>query len=777
MCRGLSDRSTGFCQVAVATVIFEGSRRGFTRRPIRSFTGFDAPAEHDTIPLKRCWLGDGVKMIGRTISHYKILEKIGEGGMGVVYRALDHRLDRSVALKFLLPKALNERSDHDRFVREAQHAAALDHPNICTIYEIDEQDGETFIAMAYLNGESLAKRIRNRSLSIAEAMEIARQIACGLEAAHRQGIVHRDIKSANIVIMPDGLVKILDFGLSEACNRAAKTLSGFVTGTPSSMSPEQLRGGTTDRRSDIWSWGVVFYEMLTGQLPFVDREHRSFSDAILQDQPPKPSEICSNVQSCLDDVVMKALSKDVHLRYQNATEIIDDLRRISESFDSETFALEPTKEFCRVDDRPSIAVLALTDMSEHKDQQYFCDGIAEEIINHLSKIPTLRVASRTSSFSFRDQSIDVREIGRRLAVNTVLEGSLRKAGDDLRITCQLVGISHGYHLWSQRYDRKLKDVFAIQEEIAKKVAEALKLELSDSEKSALGRAATYNIEAYDFYLRGREYFYGARQKTIRFALEMFRRATGKDPGYSRAYAGIADCHSYLYMHFGGLQDDLDRALEASEKALKLDPNLAEGHAAYGFALSLSDQLKQAEEEFEAAIRLNPNSFDAYYLYARMCFAQKRLDKSAKLYEIACDVCPAGYQAPVLLALTYKTMGESSKANAAYTRGLKRAESHLELHPDDSRAYYLAASALAELGEKTKAEEFANRAIAIDPDDAAIIYGMACLHAQLGQIEKALDLLEQAIKSGFRHKVWIENDADLLPVFGHPRFEKALAKIR
>ncbi len=696
--------------------------------------------------------------------------------MGIVYRAQDLRLDRSVALKFLLPKALDNRSDHDRFIREAQHAAALDHPNICTIYEIDEKDGHTFISMAYLNGECLATRIRNNPLSIIEATEVARQIACGLEAAHMQGIVHRDIKSANIIIMPDGLVKILDFGLAEACNLATKTSSRVVTGTPSSMSPEHLRGEGTDHRSDIWSWGVVFYQMLTGQLPFVDEQHRSFSDAILHVQPRKPSELNSTVQPFLDRVVMKALSKDVNQRYQSAAEIIDELRRVRESFDSETIVLEPTKEFYRIDSKPSIAVLALTDMSEHKDQQYFCDGIAEEIINQLSKIPTLRVASRTSSFSFRDQSFDVREIGRRLGVNTVLEGSLRKAGDNLRITCQLVGVNHGYHLWSQRYDQKLKDVFAIQEEIAKNVSDALKLELSDSEKRDLGRPATYNIEAYDFYLRGREYFYGARQKTIRFALEMFRRATGKDPGYSRAYAGIADCHSYLFMHFGGRQDDLNQALQASEKALQLDPNLAEGHAAYGFALSLSNRPERAEEEFEAAIRLNPNSFDAYYLYARMCFVQKRLEEAVRLYENACEVCPAGYQAPVLLGLTYKTMGKHSEANAAYSRGLKLAESHLEMHPDDSRAFYLAASALAELGQKQKAVEFAERAIANDPDDAAMIYGMACLHAQLGKIEKALDLLEQAIDTGFRHKDWIENDADLLPVFGHPRFEKVMAKI-
>lgn len=715
-------------------------------------------------------------MIGRTISHYKIAEQIGKGGMGVVYKAHDVRLDRAVALKFLLPDAIGDSSDIHRFVREAQNAAALNHPNICTIYEIDEREGETFISMAYLDGQDLAKKMSADPPSIIEATEIARQIAVGLEAAHRQGIVHRDIKSANIIVMPDGLVKILDFGLAEACNRTIRSLSGTVTGTPTTMSPEQLRGDPTDQRSDIWSWGVVFYRMLTGRLPFFNQAQRSITDAILEDQPMRPSEITPRVSPLLDDIVMKALSKDASLRYQNASEIIDGLQRVCESFDSQAMALEPTRELCPVVGKLSIAVLALTDMSEQKDQQYFCDGIADEIINHLSRIPALHVASRTSSFSFRNQSVDVRELGRRLAVNTVLEGSLRKSGDDLRITCQLIGVSHGYHLWSQQFDRKLKDVFAIQEEIAQQVTAALKLELTDSEKNALGKPSTEDVEAYDFYLRGREYFYGARQKTIRFALEMFRSATEKDPHYSRAYAGIADCHSYLFMHFGGGQDDLDKALAASEKALELDPSLGEGHAAYGFALSLCNRLDEAEEEFETAIRLNPNLFEAHYLYARMCFAQKRLSKSAKLFETACEVCQAGYQAPMLLAMTYKTMGELSKATIAYVRGLNLAKAHLELHPDDSRAFYMAASALAELGEKQQAVEFAQRALAIDPDDAAIIYGMACLHAQFGNIDQSLDHLERAIAAGFEHKDWIENDADLVPISGHPRFEKALAKI-
>jgi serine/threonine protein kinase/tetratricopeptide (TPR) repeat protein len=717
---------------------------------------------------------NGGNMIGRTISHYKIVDKIGQGGMGVVYKAHDVRLDRPVALKFLRDESLSE-ADLQRFVREAQNAAALNHPNICTIYEIDTCDDETFLSMAWLDGENLAQRIRSKPLSVIEATEFARQIASGLEAAHQQDIVHRDIKSANIIIMPDGLIKILDFGLAEVCGHAP-VFPGTLTGTPSSMSPEQIQGHALDYRSDIWSWGIVFYEMLTGKLPFVGDELASLTNSILEDQPCKPSELNSLVPPFLDHVVMKALSKDASLRYQTAAETIVALKRVFESFDSEVIALEETIELHPVDNKPSIAVLSFADMSEHKDQQYFCDGIAEEIINQLSRIPALRVASRTSSFAFREQSLDVREIGQRLGVKTVLEGSLRKAGDDLRITCQLVGVNHGYQLWSQQFDRKLEDVFVVQEQIARSVADALKLELTDSDKFTLGKTVTDDVEAYEFYLRGREFFYGARHKTIRFALDMFYKAAEKDPGFSRAYAGIADCHSYLFMHFGGSQEDLDRALEASQKALDLDPNLGEGHAAYGFALSLSKRFQPAQDAFEAAIELNPNLFEAWYLYARMCFAQKKYARSSQLFEKACEVCPAGFQAPLLLAMTYKTMGESSKAMAAYSRGLQLAKAHLELHPDDSRAYYLAASALAELGEKDKAVKFAERALEIDPNDAAIIYGIACLHGQFGNVDIALDYLERAIEAGFGHKDWIENDPDLRSVCEHPRFAQALSKI-
>jgi serine/threonine protein kinase/Flp pilus assembly protein TadD len=719
-------------------------------------------------------------MIGRTISHYKIKEKIGAGGMGVVYLAHDSRLNRPVALKFLSPQALGDETEKQRLIREARNAAALSHPNICTIYEIDEADDHTFIAMAYLEGRTIARQVRDARPTVAEAIGIARQLAEGLKAAHAQGIVHRDIKSDNVIISQDGSVRILDFGLSEACCQPHLREDGKVAGTPSTMAPETLRGESVDQRVDIWAWGVVLYQLLTGRLPFSEKDRRLLTQSILESDPLPPSQLNPDVPSLLDAVVMKALAKQVGDRFQNMSEVIASLDAIGTDMTAGGLAdteLEPTVELDVNRPRESIAVLSFADMSEHKDQQYFCDGIADEIINHLSRVPGLHVASRTSSFSWKDQPTDVREIGRQLGVETVLEGSVRKAGNQLRINCQLVGVAHGYHLWSRQYDRTLNDVFSTQEEIAKNVVGALRLELSDAEKNILGKAATRDLEAFDFYLRGREFFYSARRKTMHFALEMFRHATERDPGYSRAYAGIADCHSWLFMHFGGQPEDLEKALAASQKAIQLDPELAEGHAAYGFALSLAGRADEAEREFAAAIGLNPNLFEAYYLYARMCFAQGKLSRAAELFEAACEVCPAGYQAPILLAQTCKTMGQHEKANALYATGLRKAELHLDLHPDDPRAHYLSAHAWAELGDRRKALQVARRALEIDPDDAALIYGMACLSAQLGHGEQALDFLERAIRAGFRHRDWIENDSDLDPVAGDPRFERLLATLQ
>lgn len=427
--------------------------------------------------------------------------------------------------------------------------------------------------------------------------------------------------------------------------------------------------------------------------------------------------------------------------------------------------------------QPSVAVLAFYDMSSDRDQEYFCDGIAEEIIGNLTHLKSLRVAARTSAFAFKHQSEDVRTIGKRLGVATVLGGSVRKAGSQLRITAQLINVADGCQLWSVRFDRELKDVFAIQDEIAQRVVQALKVELSDTERRLLGRVTTQDVEAYEFYLRGRQFFYRSKRRDIDFALEMFARATKKDPGYALAFAGMADCYSYLYMYFDHNELYLELAREMCKIALELDSGLAEAHSSCGLAVSLSKQYEQAEKEFQAAIQLDPHQFEAYYFYARTCFVQGRLGAAARLYEQAENVKPEDCHAPSLLAFTCRTLGQTERAEAAYRRTLAKVDKTLQLNPDDSCALYLRATAFMELGDPEKGLEWARRSCALDPEDPYIVYGIACFHSRLGRSEEAIDYFEQAVRTGFSHVEWVKNDSDFDSIGNHPRFQTALMKLQ
>lgn len=423
--------------------------------------------------------------------------------------------------------------------------------------------------------------------------------------------------------------------------------------------------------------------------------------------------------------------------------------------------------------QPSIAVLAFSDMSPQHDQEYFCDGIAEEIINRLARLKGLRVAARTSTFVFKGQAQDVRTIGHTLGVTAVLEGSVRKAGNTLRITAQLIKVADGCHLWSARFDRELQDVFAIQDEISQKVVHALEVELTDAEKRTLGRISTRSVEAFEFYLRGRQFFYKSKRKSLEFALEMFTRAAGTDPTYAQAWAGMADCYCYLYMYFGNDQMNLELACEMSRAALELDAGLAEAHSACGHAASLRKDYERAESEFKEAIRLNPQLFEAYYFYARMCFVQGRFEDAASFYEEAENINPEDCQAPSLMAFTCRTLGQTARCEAAYRRTLAKVKKVLEFHPDDSRAIYLGATAYLELGEREKGLEWARRAYSLDPDDPYIVYGIACFFSRLGETEEALGYFEQALRAGFSHAEWVRNDSDFDAIRDNPRFQAAL----
>lgn len=424
----------------------------------------------------------------------------------------------------------------------------------------------------------------------------------------------------------------------------------------------------------------------------------------------------------------------------------------------------------------SIAVLAFVNMSNDPDNEYFSDGIAEEIINTLSKVKALRVAARTSSFAFKGRNDDIGEIGRKLKVNTVLEGSVRKASNKLRVTAQLVNVADGYHLWSERYDRQLEDVFEIQDEIAGNIVRALRVVLGEDEKRAIEKTRAENVQAYEYYLRGRQFFHQMRRTSLQYARRMFDRAIELDPNFARAHAGIADCCSFLYMYLDGSKANLEAADASSRKALQLDPESAEAHTARAVALTLRREYGEARQEFEAALRLNPNLFEAHYFYGRASLTEGKLDEAVSHYRDAWRVRPEDYQAIYLSVEALAKLGRPDDALDAAQQGLKVADAHLELNPDDARAWYLSAGALMRLGQRDQALERARRALAIDPEDAGVLYNVACVYSLAGSSEEALDHLDKAIQDGFGHREWLENDSDWDSIRGEPRFEALLRKL-
>jgi adenylate cyclase len=425
---------------------------------------------------------------------------------------------------------------------------------------------------------------------------------------------------------------------------------------------------------------------------------------------------------------------------------------------------------------PSIAVLPFADLSREKDQQYFCEGVAEEILNALTRVRGLRVAARTSAFRFRDKAADAREIGRKLRVATLLDGSVRKADDRCRITVQLVSPEADSHLWSETYDREMTDIFAIQEEIARQVVRALEVTLSPTETAALAKAPTKDIEAYDFYLRGRSFYYRYGPRDIEYAIQLFMQAIERDGSYAPAYAGLADCWAYLYLYAGRKEQAREQAGWASQKAVELDPESAQSHASRALALSLNERDGEAEAAFETAVRLDPDHFEARYFYARHCFVRGRQQKAVTLYEEAMRVRPEDYQSPLLVAQSYDDLGRPADGKAARERGIRLAEQHLRLNPDDARAMYMAANGMAALGQRDRAREWVERALAARPDDPMLLYNAGCIFSLLGCVEEAISCLEKGAELGVAEKGWYEHDSNLDPLREHPRFLALLGRL-
>jgi non-specific serine/threonine protein kinase len=701
--------------------------------------------------------------------------------MGEVFRARDGRLGREIAIKVLPDSVARDPGRRARFEREARTVAALSHPNILAIHDVGDAAGVAFAVTELLEGLSLRERLAGGALPARKAVEIAVQIARALGAAHERGIVHRDLKPENVFVCRDGRVKVLDFGLAKlfdvrppgaattlASSLPDATVPGMVMGTVGYMAPEQARGEAADHRSDIFAFGCVLHEMLSGVQPFRRDTLADTMAAILHDDPSALPLGSRRIPPALDRIARRCLEKAPAERFQSARDLAFALEALSEV--SPAPAEEPAG------DGPSIAVLPFADMSPAKDQDYFCEGIAEELIHALTTLRGLRVASRTASFLAKERPSDVTAIGNQLHVSTILEGSVRKAGDRLRVSVQLIKVADGFHLWSERYDRHLSDVFAIQDDITEKVIRALSLVLGERERRDLSRIQTSDVEAYDLYLRGRKAFSRAGRAGQREAIRHFEQAAAVDPGYALAYAGIADASGMLFMFHGSGKEDLERAELASLKALDLAPQLAESHASRGFAASMSKRYDEAERELRTALALNPGLWEAKYLFARMRVAQGRLADAAGLFEEALEIRPEDYEVPAMLTWIYRGLGRNDEALDVAARGLVNADRYIAANPTDARPVYLGSGALVVLGRKAEGMEWAARALAMGPDDDGILYNLTCTYAQADEPERALDCLERAVRVGFSGRDWIAHDTDLDPIRGTARFKAILESL-
>ena len=428
------------------------------------------------------------------------------------------------------------------------------------------------------------------------------------------------------------------------------------------------------------------------------------------------------------------------------------------------------------DKRRSIAVLPFVNMSGDDENEYFSDGVAEEILNLLTKLPQLRVSSRSSSFAYKGEQINIPKVAEDLGVSTLLEGSVRRAGDRVRITAQLIDTASDSHLWSETFDREMKDVFAIQDEIAQNIVDALEVTLTPKDRRALQYVATSDAKAFDFYLRGRKYFYSMTKRAFHHAVKMYRQAIAEDPSYALAYAGIADAHSFLFMYGDSTPENAGRAQEASNRAVELDPDSSEAHASRGIALSISKRYEEAETEFEKAILLNPQLFEAHYFYARDCMAQGNFEKAALLFAEASKVNPTDYQSPSFLSMALAELDRKEEATAASFRCYVSAEKHLELHPDDARAMYLGSAALIQIGEFEKARLWSEKALETDPHEPAVLYNVACSYSLMGELDRAIELLSEAIDNGFGYRAWLKNDYTLEALRDDPRFQELLDRL-
>ena len=783
-------------------------------------------------------------MIGQTLSRYKITGMLGEGGMGVVYRAEDSELGREVALKLLPAEMADNPKRLERFRREAKAVAAINHPNIVTIHSIESVETTHFLTMELVEGESLDRLIPPGGMPLAKVFDIAIPLADALSSAHERGIVHRDLKPANVMITGENRIKVLDFGLAKLVEDPDSgtgdpvltavptelTAEGMVMGTAPYMSPEQVEGLPMDHRTDIFSLGIVLYEMATGKRPFAGDTSAALVSSILRDSPPTVTKINESLPRHLARIIQHCLEKDTEARFQSAKDVRNELKSLRHEVDSgpvttgsgaTPISTAPRSKGTRRyglwaavgaaavvilaagwwlgrgsertpavgdgraggfaadvasaawSDMPSVAVLPFANLSADPDNEYFTDGLTEELIGALANVEGLRIPARTSVYALKGTNLDIQEIGRRLGVDNILEGSVRKVGDQLRISAQLIKVSDGFNLWSETYDRQFEDVFGIQGEIADNIVEALQLTLSPVEKQALRSERTTDFKAYEFYLRGRGHYRRRTRTDFESAREMFSKAIEIDSGYALAWAGLADTYTEFWRNYESTEENLTQAEETSREAVELDPNLAEAHAARGFALGQRRLYDEAAAEFRRAMELNPRLFEAYYYYGTVAFAAGRLETAAEMFERATEAAPDEIRALQLLPQIYTRLGREAAAAAANRQRVEVVERRLEFNPDDVPMLLDGASALAALGERQRSLEWASRILDKAGDDALVLYNLACLYSLAGEVTSAL---EKSYAAGLADPEWMRQDSDLDNIRKHARYKELVKRM-